>query len=59
MFTPLKLSGTGLHSGLQTNITISPEAKGKGRYFVRVDLPITPLFQRRSHLWLQLCYRQN
>lgn len=43
MFTPLKLSGIGLHSGLETNITISPGAKGKGRYFVRVDLPHKPI----------------
>ena len=43
MFTPLKLSGIGLHSGLETNVTISPETTGKGRYFVRVDLPNKPI----------------
>ena len=45
MFTPLKLSGVGLHSGKKTTITISPEAQGKGRYFVRVDLPNTPIIR--------------
>ncbi len=45
MFKPLTLSGIGLHSGEQTNVTISPEAKGKGRYFVRVDLPDNPIIK--------------
>ena len=43
MFKPFTLSGIGLHSGEETTITISPEEKGKGRYFVRVDLPNQPI----------------
>ena len=45
MFTPFNLSGVGLHSGQETNITISPEAQGKGRYFVRVDLRDAPIIR--------------
>ena len=43
MFKQFTLSGIGLHSGQQTTITVSPEKKGKGRYFVRVDLPNQPI----------------
>jgi UDP-3-O-[3-hydroxymyristoyl] N-acetylglucosamine deacetylase len=43
MFKTFSLSGIGLHSGQETTITVSPEEKGKGRYFVRVDLPNQPI----------------
>ncbi len=43
MFKAFKLSGVGLHSGEETTITVSPEVEGKGRYFVRVDLPDKPI----------------
>jgi UDP-3-O-[3-hydroxymyristoyl] N-acetylglucosamine deacetylase len=35
-------TGTGLHSGVNTNVRILPAEPGSGRYFVRVDLPSTP-----------------
>ena len=43
MFKAFTLSGIGLHSGQETTITVSPEVAGKGRYFVRVDLPDNPI----------------
>lgn len=43
MFTPFELSGIGLHSGVKTTVKVSPAPKGKGRYFVRVDLPDKPI----------------
>ena len=36
-------SGIGLHSGMSTQVRIQPAAPGKGRYFVRVDLPGEPV----------------
>jgi UDP-3-O-[3-hydroxymyristoyl] N-acetylglucosamine deacetylase len=36
-------SGVGLHSGLNTQVTIKSAAPGSGRYFVRVDLPSSPI----------------
>ncbi len=35
-------TGTGLHSGVNTNVRILPADPGSGRYFVRVDLPSAP-----------------
>ena len=35
-------TGTGLHSGVITNVSILPAQAGSGRYFVRVDLPDLP-----------------
>ena len=35
----LVISGVGLHSGLETTVRVLPTPPGKGRYFVRVDLP--------------------
>lgn len=43
MFKPFELSGIGLHSGEKTTVKISPAQKGKGRYFVRIDLPNQPI----------------
>ncbi len=37
------LTGVGLHSGVTTNVTIKSAAPGSGRYFVRVDLPQSPI----------------
>jgi len=39
----IELSGIGLHSGEQTRVRVLPAAVGEGRYFVRVDLPGTPI----------------
>lgn len=36
-------SGVGLHSGILTKVRVLPAATGEGRYFVRVDLPGTPV----------------
>ncbi|MBO3460536.1 UDP-3-O-acyl-N-acetylglucosamine deacetylase [Aetokthonos hydrillicola Thurmond2011] len=35
--------GVGLHSGVSTCVRILPAPPGSGRYFVRVDLPETPI----------------
>jgi UDP-3-O-[3-hydroxymyristoyl] N-acetylglucosamine deacetylase len=39
------VSGIGLHSGVQTQVTIFPKNTGEGRYFVRVDLPEKPIIR--------------
>jgi UDP-3-O-[3-hydroxymyristoyl] N-acetylglucosamine deacetylase len=36
-------SGVGLHTGLSTQVRVLPTAPGAGRYFVRVDLPDSPI----------------
>ncbi len=36
-------TGVGLHSGVSTHVRILPAEVGKGRYFVRVDLPDLPM----------------
>ncbi|WP_017314741.1 UDP-3-O-acyl-N-acetylglucosamine deacetylase [Mastigocladopsis repens] len=36
-------TGVGLHSGVTTQVRIQPAETGSGRYFVRVDLPDTPI----------------
>jgi UDP-3-O-[3-hydroxymyristoyl] N-acetylglucosamine deacetylase len=40
--TGFERSGVGLHSGLLTQVRVLPEIAGRGRYFVRVDLPESP-----------------
>ncbi len=40
--TACELSGVGLHSGINTTVKIIPGEVGKGRYFVRTDLPDSP-----------------
>ena len=35
--------GVGLHSGVTTHVRILPAESGSGRYFVRVDLPDSPI----------------
>ena len=37
-----EVRGIGLHSGVTTSVKIMPTDPGKGRYFVRVDLPNAP-----------------
>jgi UDP-3-O-[3-hydroxymyristoyl] N-acetylglucosamine deacetylase len=39
----LERSGVGLHSGKITTVRIIPQESGKGRYFIRTDLPERPL----------------
>jgi len=36
-------AGVGLHSGILTKVRLWPAGAGEGRYFVRVDLPGTPV----------------
>ena len=38
----IERTGIGLHSGQQTTVRITPTELGKGRYFVRTDLPNQP-----------------
>ena len=38
-----ELSGVGLHFGVHTTVKVLPANPGKGRYFVRVDLPEKPI----------------
>jgi len=40
-------SGVGLHSGICTTVRVLPAAAGEGRYFVRVDLPGSPIIPAR------------
>jgi len=40
---PITQTGVGLHSGVITHVRILPAEAGSGRYFVRVDLPDTPI----------------
>ncbi|NWF60151.1 MAG: UDP-3-O-acyl-N-acetylglucosamine deacetylase [Fischerella sp.] len=41
--TEITQTGVGLHSGASTQVRILPAEAGSGRYFVRVDLPNTPI----------------
>ncbi|HEY9669167.1 MAG TPA: UDP-3-O-acyl-N-acetylglucosamine deacetylase [Coleofasciculaceae cyanobacterium] len=36
-------SGVGLHGGIMANVRVLPASAGEGRYFVRVDLPGSPI----------------
>jgi UDP-3-O-[3-hydroxymyristoyl] N-acetylglucosamine deacetylase len=38
-------TGVGLHSGVTTQVRVKPAEAGSGRYFVRVDLPDTPIIR--------------
>ena len=40
-------AGVGLHSGILTKIRVLPASPGEGRYFVRVDLPESPIIPAR------------
>ena len=42
-----ELSGVGLHTGSATTVRVQPAAPGEGRYFVRVDLPLSPVIPAR------------
>jgi UDP-3-O-[3-hydroxymyristoyl] N-acetylglucosamine deacetylase len=54
-------SGVGLHSGILTKVRVLPTTTGEGRYFVRVDLPGTPVIPakldavRQTTLSTELC----
>ncbi|MGC9527755.1 MAG: UDP-3-O-acyl-N-acetylglucosamine deacetylase [Limnospira sp.] len=48
----IALSGVGLHGGETANVKILPAEPGQGRYFVRVDLPDTPVIPA---LWEAVC----
>ena len=37
------VSGIGLHSGETTQVSVLPAKSGEGRYFVRIDLPDSPI----------------
>ena len=41
--TAFTCSGVGLHTGVMTTVRVLPANIGEGRYFVRVDLPETPI----------------
>ncbi|XTZ12362.1 MAG: UDP-3-O-acyl-N-acetylglucosamine deacetylase, partial [cyanobacterium endosymbiont of Rhopalodia inflata] len=41
----ITVSGVGLHSGVETQVSILPAPSGEGRYFVRVDLPENPIIR--------------
>lgn len=43
----LERSGVGLHSGILTKVRVLPANSGEGRYFVRVDLPGSPVIPAR------------
>ncbi len=45
MFKPFQVSGVGLHSGKETTVKVTPAETGKGRYFIRTDLPNHPRIQ--------------
>jgi UDP-3-O-[3-hydroxymyristoyl] N-acetylglucosamine deacetylase len=53
--------GVGLHSGILTKVRVLPAKTGEGRYFVRVDLPGTPVIPakldtvRQTTLSTELC----
>jgi UDP-3-O-[3-hydroxymyristoyl] N-acetylglucosamine deacetylase len=55
MKTSIVLSGVGLHSGIATTVRLLPEESGKGRYFVRVDLPEKTIIPAR----LEYVYQTN
>jgi len=40
-------AGVGLHSGILTKVRVLPASAGEGRYFVRVDLPESPIIPAR------------
>lgn len=40
-------SGVGLHTGERTRVRVLPATLGEGRYFVRVDLPGSPVIPAR------------
>ena len=42
-----EMSGVGLHSGVLTQVRVKPASVGDGRYFVRVDLPNSPVIPAR------------
>ena len=51
--TGFEISGVGLHSGTFTKVRVLPASPGKGRYFVRVDLPGNPIIPARIEVVTQ------
>ena len=47
------VSGVGLHSGMETTVTVLPAHPGEGRYFVRVDLPEKPVIPAKVDMVVQ------
>jgi len=41
--TAISIEGIGLHLGQHTTVVLSPAALGAGRYFIRTDLPNSPV----------------
>ena len=46
--TAFEVSGIGLHSGVVTQVRVRPAGAGEGRYFVRVDLPDSPMIPAKG-----------
>ena len=42
-----EMSGVGLHLGKKATVRVKPERSGRGRYFVRTDLPHAPIIPAR------------
>ncbi|MDF0556724.1 UDP-3-O-acyl-N-acetylglucosamine deacetylase [Kamptonema sp. UHCC 0994] len=42
-----QMSGIGLHSGVQVSVRVLPAIADAGRYFVRIDLPSSPIIPAR------------
>lgn len=42
---PASISGTGLHTGIQVNMTLKPASPGFGYQFQRIDLPNQPIIR--------------
>jgi len=42
---PIQISGVGLHTGLEVNMTIKPATPGYGIKFQRIDLPDKPIIK--------------
>ena len=40
---PVSLSGVGLHTGIESKLTIKPAKENAGLYFIRVDLDNNPI----------------
>jgi UDP-3-O-[3-hydroxymyristoyl] N-acetylglucosamine deacetylase/3-hydroxyacyl-[acyl-carrier-protein] dehydratase len=41
--TPVNISGTGLHTGINVDMTLKPASPGFGFQFQRIDLPGQPI----------------
>jgi UDP-3-O-[3-hydroxymyristoyl] N-acetylglucosamine deacetylase len=50
---PITCQGVGLHTGVSVQVKIMPAPVGRGRYFVRVDLPKQPEIPARAESVVQ------